>query len=106
MTTTGGKYYYSQSLTSSPKGVKADGNITVSGGKLNISVTGVSDGSEGLESKTTLTVTGGEVYSYAYDDAINASSAINISGGKVFAYASNNDGIDSNGSLTISGDWS
>lgn len=103
VTTTGGKYYYSQSLTSSPKGVKADGDITISGGKLNISVTGVSDGSEGLESKATLTVTGGEVYSYAYDDAINAASAINISGGKVYAYASNNDGIDSNGSLVISG---
>lgn len=103
VTTTGGKYYYSQSLTSSPKGVKTDGNITVSGGKLNISVTGVSDGSEGLESKATLTVTDGEVYSYAHDDAINAASAINISGGKVYAYASNNDGIDSNGSLVISG---
>lgn len=103
VTTTGGKYYYSQSLTSSPKGVKADGDIAISGGKLNISVTGVSDGSEGLESKATLTVTGGEVYSYAYDDAINAASAINISGGKVYAYASNNDGIDSNGSLVISG---
>lgn len=103
VTTTGGKYYYSQSLTSSPKGVKADGDITISGGKLNISVTGVSDGSEGLESKATLTVAGGEVYSYAYDDAINAASAITISGGKVYAYASNNDGIDSNGSLVISG---
>lgn len=103
VTTTGGKFYYSQSLTSSPKGVKADGDITISGGKLNISVTGVSDGSEGLESKATLTVSGGEVYSYAYDDAINAASAINISGGKVYAYASNNDGIDSNGSLVISG---
>ena len=103
VTTTGGKYYYSQSLTSSPKGVKADGDITISGGKLNISVTGVSDGSEGLESKATLTISGGEVCSYAYDDAINAASAINISGGKVYAYASNNDGIDSNGSLVISG---
>ncbi len=103
VTTTGGKFYYSSNLTSSPKGVKADGNITVTGGKLNISVTGKSDGSEGLESKKTLTVSGGEVYSYAYDDAINASSAINISGGKVYAYASNNDGIDSNGSLVISG---
>lgn len=103
LTTTGGKFYYSQSLTSSPKGVKADGDITISGGKLNISVTGVSDGSEGLESKATLAVTGGEVYVYAYDDAINAASAINISGGKVYAYASNNDGIDSNGSLVISG---
>lgn len=103
VTTTGGKFYYSQSLTSSPKGVKADGDITISGGKLNISVTGVSDGSEGLESKATLTISGGEVYSYAYDDAINAASAINISGGKVYAYASSNDGIDSNGSLVISG---
>lgn len=103
VTTTGGKFTYSSSLTSSPKGVKADGNITISGGKLNISVTGVSDGSEGLESKAMLTVTGGEVYSYAYDDAINAASAINISSGKVYAYASNNDGIDSNGSLVISG---
>lgn len=103
VTTTGGKYTYSSKLTSSPKGVKADGNITVSGGCLNISVTGVSDGSEGLESKSTLTITGGEVYSYAYDDAVNASTAINISGGKLYAYAINNDGIDSNGSLTISG---
>lgn len=103
VTTTGGKFYYSTSLTSSPKGVKADGDINISGGKLNISVTGVSDGSEGLESKATLTVTGGEVYSYAYDDAINASSAINISGGKIYACAGNNDGIDSNGSIEISG---
>lgn len=105
VTTTGGKYIYDEArdLTSSPKGVKADGDITISGGNLNISVTGVSDGSEGLESKATLTISGGEIYSYAYDDAINASTAINISGGKVYAYASNNDGIDSNGTLTITG---
>lgn len=102
MITAGGKFYYSSNYTSSPKGVKADGYIDITGGKLNISVTGVSDGSEGLESKATLTISGGEVYSYAYDDAINAASAINISGGKVFAYSSNNDGIDSNGSLLIS----
>lgn len=103
VTTTGGKYTYSNDLTSSPKGVKADGDITISGGNLNISATGVSDGSEGLESKSTLTVSGGEVYVYAYDDAINASKSIHISGGKVYAYGSDNDGIDSNGSLTISG---
>jgi hypothetical protein len=103
VTTTGGKYYYTQDLTSSPKGVKADGNVNITGGKLNISVTGQSDGSEGLESKATMTISGGETYVYAYDDAINASSAINITGGKVYAYALNNDGIDSNGSLTISG---
>jgi hypothetical protein len=103
ITTTGGKYYYTNSLTSSPKGVKADGDVNITGGILNISVTGKSDGSEGLESKATMTISGGETYVYAYDDAINAATAIHITGGKVYAYALNNDGIDSNGTLTISG---
>lgn len=101
--TSGGKYTYSSSLTSSPKGAKADGDVSISGGKLNISVTGRSDGSEGLESKATMTVSGGEVFVYAYDDAINAASAFNVTGGKVYAYSSNNDGIDSNGSMLLSG---
>ncbi|MDO4755217.1 MAG: carbohydrate-binding domain-containing protein [Parabacteroides sp.] len=103
ITTTGGKYAYSSDLTSSPKGAKADGNVTISGGKLNISVTGKSDGSEGLESKAEMSISGGEVYVYAYDDAINAGTAFNVSGGKIYAYAKNNDGIDSNGSMLISG---
>lgn len=105
ITTTGNKYTYnsSRNLTSSPKGVKADGSITINGGQLNISVTGESDGSEGIESKSTITINGGSLYVYAYDDAMNASTAININGGKVFCYAINNDGIDSNGTITIAG---
>lgn len=101
--TSGGKYIYTQNLTSSPKGIKADGDITIDGGQINISVTGASDSSEGLESKGTLTVNDGEIYVYAYDDAINASTAVNINGGKIYAYSVNNDGIDSNGSLTVTG---
>lgn len=103
ITTTGGKYTYTSSLTSSPKGIKADGNIDISGGKLNVEVSGRSDGSEGMESKSMLNITGGEVVIYAYDDAINAAEGIDIAGGRVFAYASNNDGIDSNGTLTMRG---
>ncbi|MCC8114714.1 MAG: carbohydrate-binding domain-containing protein [Bacteroidales bacterium] len=103
VTTTGGKFTYSQSLTSSPKGVRAEGNIDISGGVLNISVTGQSDSSEGLESKASMTISGGDVYVWAYEDAINASSAFTVTGGRVYAYSSANDGIDSNGSLTISG---
>lgn len=103
ITTTGGQYRYSNSLTSSPKGVRADGNITINNGTINITVSGASEGSEGLESKATLTVNGGETIINAYDDAINASNAINVNGGKVYARATNNDGIDSNGKLTING---
>lgn len=103
--TTGGKYVYNAALDldSSPKGVKADGNITIDDGSLNILVTGVSDGSEGLESKSELTVNGGNVYVYAYDDAINAAKSITINGGRIYAYAVNNDGIDSNGTMTFNG---
>ncbi len=105
VTTTGGKYVYDEKrdLTSSPKGVKVDGDITINGGNLNIEVTGVSDGSEGLESKSNLTINDGEVYIYAYDDAMNGSTDVTINGGKVFAYGINNDGIDSNGTLNVTG---
>ena len=107
--TSGGKYIYNESLDldSSPKGVKADGEITINGGVLNIQVTGRSDGSEGLESKSKITVNGGEVFVYAYDDAINVGGdspvGMEINGGKIFAFADNNDGIDSNGKLWVNG---
>ncbi|MCD8394485.1 MAG: carbohydrate-binding domain-containing protein [Bacteroidales bacterium] len=103
VTTTGGKFTYNRNFTSSPKGVKADGNVTISGGTLNVQVTGASDSSEGLESKAAMTISGGDVYVWAYEDAINASSAFTVTGGSVLAYSSTCDGIDSNGSLTISG---
>lgn len=107
--TSGVKYIYNASLDldSSPKGVKADGEITINGGYLNIQVTGVSDGSEGLESKSKITVNDGEVFVYAYDDAINVGGdspvGMEVNGGKIFAFADNNDGIDSNGKLWING---
>ncbi len=103
--TSGGKYVYnsSKNLESSPKGIKADGNITINDGNLNISVKGVSDGSEGMESKAELTINGGEIYIYAYDDAINASKGLTFNGGRIYAYASNNDAIDSNGYLYVNG---
>ncbi len=103
--TTGRKYVYNAALDldSSPKGIKAEGDITIDGGAVNILVSGVSDGSEGLESKANLTVNGGDVFVHAYDDAINAASSITFNGGRVYAYAVNNDGIDSNGTLTFNG---
>lgn len=103
--TTGGKFVYNAALDldSSPKGVKADGDVTIEDGVLNILVAGVSDGSEGLESKANMTFNGGDVYIHAYDDAINASKSITFNGGRVYAYAVNNDGIDSNGTLTVNG---
>ena len=101
--TSGGKYSYSRMVTSSPKGIKVDGDLTIGGGRINVNVTGNSDGSEGIESKSILTVNGGETTIYAYDDAINAARSIVINDGRLYCYSANNDGIDTNGYLTING---
>lgn len=99
---TTGAGYVKGSLDSYPKGIKADGNVNISGGTINVNTSG-GDGAEGIESKATMTISGGDVTAYAYDDALNASTRITLSGGTIYAYSSTNDGIDSNGGLYISG---
>ena len=96
--TTGGQYK-SNNDTSSPKGIKADGSITVGGGRIWVRTSGYNG--EGIETKSTLTITGGEVASYAYDDAINSKSDMTISGGYVYAHGRSNDGLDANGNCYI-----
>lgn len=93
--TTGGIYEYNNgTLTSSPKVLKVDGNVTISGGVLNILAAAVSDGAEGLDCASSLTISGGSVYACAYDDALNVSKNLTIDSGKLYAYSINNDGID------------
>ncbi len=99
--TTGQQYVYG-SLDTSPKGIKSDEAMYINGGDIMVRCTG-GEGSEGIESKSTMDITGGTIRAYCYDDAINSTSAMTISGGSVFAMGTNNDGIDSNSTLTISG---
>jgi len=98
--TTGGQYK-SNSDTSSPKGIKADGNIAISDGRIWIHTSGTNG--EGIETKGTLSITGGETASYAYDDAINSKGDMTVSGGYVYAHGQNNDGLDANGNCYIKG---
>lgn len=100
--TTGEQYVISDDVDSSPKGVKAKGNLTVTGGTILVSTLG-GEGSEGLESKNILTITGGEVLANCYDDCLNASNHIQIDGGDIYCYSTGNDAIDSNGTLSITG---
>ena len=98
--TTGGQFK-SNNDTSSPKGIKVDGNLTINGGTIWVRTSGYNG--EGIETKSVLTITGGEVASYAYDDAINSKSDMTISGGYVYAQGQHNDGLDANGNCYIKG---
>lgn len=99
--TTGSTYSYS-SASSKAKGIKADGAIAVNGGDIMVRTTGDS-GSEGIESKSTITIGGGQTAVYSVDDAINSKSHMYLKGGNVFAWATSNDGIDANGNLYVQG---
>jgi len=84
----------------SAKAIKVVGAMTVSGG----SITASSSSHEGIESKSTLTFSGGYTYSTAKDDAINSASHMYVKDGAyVFANSTGNDGMDANGNLYIEG---
>ena len=98
---TEGGQYKSNNDTSSPKCIKADGNINISGGTIWVRTSGYNG--EGIETKSTMNISGGQVASYAYDDAINSKSDMTITGGYVYAQGQHNDGLDANGNMYIKG---
>ena len=89
------------SLKNSPKAVKSDLGIGISGGRVSLYTD--HDGGEGLESKDTLVIRDGDIHIEAYDDCINAAGNVRIHGGDLFLNSLDNDGIDTNQSMFITG---
>ena len=90
-----------QGFNAAPKAIKGSTDVIINSGRIYTETK--NDGGEGIESKTTLTINGGEIKCKTYDDAINAASGLTVSGGYLYCYSTNNDAIDSNGSLYIKG---
>ena len=99
VTTTGSTYKYSSSLDSDPKGIKVDGDLFIAGGDISVK----SSSSEGIEAKGAISITGGNTYSYASDDAINSKYNLVIDGGVVYAHSTGNDAVDANNNLIVNG---
>ena len=93
---------YTSDYKSSPKGIKVDGAIVVSDAAV-ISITTSGAGGEGIESKQTVDIKGGQVTVNATDDAVNASGDLTVSGGYLYACSTGNDGLDANGNCYIKG---
>ena len=85
------------------KAIKVMGQVTVYGGQTEINTS--QGGSEGLESKTGITIEGGKLYLKCYDDCMNSSGKIIFNGGITVCYSNGNDAVDSNynsaGAITI-----
>ncbi|MDA8220612.1 carbohydrate-binding domain-containing protein [Desulfosporosinus sp.] len=79
-------------------------NITVNGGKINASST--DDGINVNNNQGVLNITGGEVTLNANGDGLDSNGSINMTGGTVYVdgpAANNNASLDYDGSFTISG---
>ncbi|HNX35742.1 MAG TPA: carbohydrate-binding domain-containing protein [Kiritimatiellia bacterium] len=100
-TSTGGGPQDENAEYSNPKAIKVAGKIVINGGSITVAT--ANSGGEGIESKDTITVNGGSIEGYCYDDCMNASTNITINGGTIYCTASNNDAIDSNGTINMNG---
>ncbi len=110
---TGNTDNVSSDYYSSPKGIKAgvktesgssyiySGGLVVSGGNVKVTTSGYN--AEGIESKNSLDITGGEIFVNAYDDGINSGQDLTITDGYVYSRSTSNDGIDANGNGYLNG---
>lgn len=109
--TASGSNYTSGSYSSSAKAIKAraqtgsgknytyTGGIVVSGG----TIVAIASSHEAIESKSTIDISGGDIYAQSSDDAVNSGSTFTISGGYLMGYSTGNDGLDANGNIYIKG---
>ena len=79
-------------------------NITINGGRIN--TTSTDDGININSNKGVLTITGGEVALNANGDGLDSNGSVNMTGGNVYVdgpILNNNGALDYNGSFSISG---
>lgn len=81
-------------VSGSAKAIKVLGTIVINGGQSEVNTS--TDGAEGIESKVSITINGGNHYYKAYDDGMNSAGAIRFLGGVTVVYSNGNDAVDSN----------
>lgn len=101
--TSTGKRYVHDVDSSSPAGIKSGNIVGIASGEINVAMYGDDSKSDAIESKGSINVTGGNVYTYAYGNCLNAEQDVLISAGNVYAFSEQNEAIDAVSSIEISG---
>jgi len=84
-----------------PKAVKVNQILKIYSGDIHCNTSGV--GGEGIECNKEMYVYGGNIECDCFDDGINVGGKLDIYGGSLYCNSIDNDGIDSNGKITITG---
>ena len=96
-------------LIAKQDGIEAEGNITISGGKIELTTNGGGNGTldkvngdscKGIKSDLAITISGGEFHINSLDDSIHSNTSISISGGTFDIY-SGDDGIHADDTFTL-----
>lgn len=82
-----------------PKAIKSDSDIDIYSGNISLMTHG--QGGEGIESKGALRTYNCTIYADCFDDGINTGNRCYINGAHIYCRSLNNDGIDSNGKLSV-----
>ena len=82
-----------------PKAIKSDDDLTLYSGTLHLETHG--QGGEGIECKQTLKAYRCAIMCDTYDDGINTGHNCHINGAIIHCLSHHNDGIDSNGKISI-----
>jgi hypothetical protein len=82
-----------------PKAIKSDGDVYAYSGTIRIHTNG--QGGEGIEGKKSLRAYHSTIIADCYDDGINTGMRCYIDGAHIFCLSHHNDGIDSNGKISI-----
>ena len=86
-------------VTGCPKAIKGGNDVEVFSGNVIVSTHDI--GGEGIESKGDLRTYCCTIVSDAYDDGISSTKRIVVNGSRIYCHSINNDGIDSNGKMTV-----
>ncbi len=98
-----GKQYSNSIDSSSPAGLKADGNISINSGTVNVAMYGEDSSSDAIKGSGKVSVSGGEVYCYAYGKGLYSAGNLSISGGEVYSLSQRNEAITSKTAISVTG---